>query len=156
MILPQRKCNQREPAKSLIFVIMGPRRTFSDSHVVNQIIRRLSKRAALRAAARHTRQGGFFDVRFGFALMRDSRIPVGSKLLALGVGVAITAALVGFELPLEALLGIFAPLLGFAADVMIDGLEIVVLPLVFACLFVPHLVSRSTLEVVRLEGQPRR
>jgi len=114
----------------------------------NQVIKQVGKKVVRKAAAKHARPGGFLDLRLGWMLLRDRRVPVASKLAALGIGIALTGALVAVEAPLEALLGIFVPFLGIAADMMIDGLEIVVLPLVFACFFLPRITPRQLVEAV--------
>lgn len=54
-------------------------------------------RALGRQAAKHARRRGWFDVRLGVALFRDRRVPVGTKVAALGVGfVGKTFGPIGF------------------------------------------------------------
>jgi hypothetical protein len=88
------------------------------------------------------------DIRYGFVLLKSREVPVGSKLLALVLGVGITGLLLAFEAPLELILGVFVPLLGVAADTVVDGLEVVVLPLVFACLLLPRIMTKRSRETV--------
>ncbi len=97
---------------------------------------------AHKAVAHHSRPGGFFDFRFGFRL-RDHHVPLKSKVAALAIGVALTGVLTALELPLEALLGLFLPVLGLAADFVVDGLEFLVLPVLFASLILPLLTPAA-------------
>jgi hypothetical protein len=116
---------------------------------VRSILGLLGKRVAHKAVAHHSRRGGIFDFRFGFELMIDRRVPFAAKFISLVIGLALTGMLLTLEAPLELLLGAFLPLLGFAADAIVDGLEIVVLPLLFASLLLPHLAPKSLVGYLR-------
>lgn len=78
-------------------------------------------------------------------MMRDRRVPIGPKIVSLGIGAFAVAVPVALEVPLEALLGVFVPLLGFAADVAIDGLEVIVLPILIGCLVLPKIAGVKNL-----------
>ncbi|HTQ10902.1 MAG TPA: hypothetical protein VMI31_12575 [Fimbriimonadaceae bacterium] len=108
--------------------------------MLNSLFRRAGKHAVRKAA----RPGGFLDFRYGFELMRDHGVPVGSKVVALGCGVCLTTLLIVLEVPLEGVAGLFLPVVGLVTDSMVDGLELIVLPIVFACLILPHLKMRSS------------
>lgn len=73
--------------------------------------------------------------------MRDPRVPAAKKLAALVAGVGLTMVLVLLEVPLEGILGFIAPVIGFAADAMVDGAEFLVVPLVIAVAILPYLVK---------------
>ena len=73
-------------------------------------------------------------------MLRDQNIPVGAKGVALGLGVALTALLVSLEVPLETLIGFVLPIVGIAGDVLIDGAEMIIGPLLFASLILPFVV----------------
>lgn len=75
------------------------------------------------------------DIRLGWALLRDRRVPIKTKAFALGAGVLLMIVLQVLEIPLEALTGIFA--LPFGLE---DWMEGVVWPVVFAC----AILSRSS------------
>ena len=45
------------------------------------------------------------DIKLGWKLLKDNRVPIRAKLAALGIGAACIAALEGLELPLDAVLG---------------------------------------------------
>ncbi len=76
-------------------------------------------------------------------MLKDRGIPVTSKVLALGVGVALTGALVLLEVPFEFLVGLLVPVVGLGADVAIDGVEALIMPVVFACMVLPRLHPRA-------------
>ena len=105
-------------------------------------VRMLGHKAAHKVIQRQTRRGGIFDVKYGFALFRDRNVPVTSKLLALTIGVALTGFLMAIEAPVEILLGIFLPFIGEAADLLVDGAEVILFPIVIACLVLPRLVRQ--------------
>jgi hypothetical protein len=90
-------------------------------------------------------------MKLGLALMRDSRIPILSKLLSLAAGAGIVAGLVALEVPVELLLGALLPMAALPLDLMVDGLETVVGPLVAATLLLPHFAPRETVDQIRAE-----
>lgn len=109
-------------------------------------------RFAGRRAARKARDAGWLDVKLGFALMRDRRVPAGTKAMLLAVGFVLTAVLEGLEVPLEAVVGMVLPLLGLGLDVAVDGVEFFVLPALFASIMLTHLAPRYLVD----EHRPRR
>lgn len=104
-----------------------------------------------KAVASHTSNGGVLDIKLGFAMLRDRRVPIGSKLLALVLGVAGIFLLINLELPLEAVLALFLPVIGFMGDAVINGLEGVVGPFVLAALLLPHLAPAAVSQAIRAE-----
>lgn len=109
------------------------------------------------AVGKHTANGGLFDVQFGLALLRDRRVPVVSKLMALSAGAGIIALMISLELPLESLIGLILPLLGAVADVAVDGIEAVLGPVVIAALLLPHLAPSPIVHTIlneRLQQSP--
>ena len=119
--------------------------------VTKAIMRGVGSRVAYKAAEKHTQNGGALDARFGFGLLRDKRIPVGKKAVALLLGAGLTALLVGMELPLEALLAFFLPFVGSIADMAIDGLELILCPVLFASLILPRLAPAEIVAQIRGE-----
>jgi hypothetical protein len=95
--------------------------------------------------------GRLVDLRLGFALMRDRRVPLRSKLLAALMGLGITGIVEFLELPIEGLLSVLLPVLGAAGDVVVDGVEIVAGPLLLANLLLPFVAPRDVVEIVRAE-----
>jgi len=96
------------------------------------------------------RKRGWLDTGLGFALLRDRRVSVGSKVLALTLGILLTAGLEVLELPMEAVLAMLVPVLGLGFDTFVDGVEALVLPFVFAAILLPHLTPKDA-AIVRSE-----
>jgi hypothetical protein len=119
--------------------------------MLNLFLRLFGRRVAHRAVARHTRGGGILDTKFGFALLRDRRIPPGLKLFSLGLGMGLMALLIGMELPLEGLWALLLPPLALPLDFAIDGLEAVIGPLLIASLLLPHLAPKALVSRLRAE-----
>ena len=119
--------------------------------MTNVLLRRFGGHFAHKLVVKHTEEGGVLDVRFGLALLRDRRIPIGAKLMSLAIGGGITAAVMAMELPLESLLALLVPFIGFASDALIDGLEAVIGPMVVAALVLPHLAPEATVRALREE-----
>ena len=85
----------------------------------------------------------FLNFKLGWQLFRDPQVHMYKKGAALLLGAAITLLLIACEVPLGVLLGFLAPVVGIAADVMIDGAEMVILPLLIATAILPYLVKDS-------------
>lgn len=98
---------------------------------------------AKRAVAKQSRTGGILDFRTGFRLLRDRRVPLTTKIVALALGLALTSMLLALEIPLEALMGMFLSVLGVGLDLLVDGAEVLVMPVLFASLLMPHLAPRG-------------
>lgn len=109
----------------------------------NFLFRTLGHKAAHKAMKRHTENGGALDIKYGFSLFKDRNVPASYKLLALTIGIAVTALLMALEAPLELILGLFIPFLGLTSDLFIDGIEVLVVPLIIACLVLPRLAVRK-------------
>ena len=94
---------------------------------------------ATAVSPRH-RQG---RMRMGFDLMRDKATPLHLKFLAFTFAVSITILLVAFEVPLEGVVAFIAPIFGVPLDFAVDGIEILVLPVLLSFLIMPSLAKRS-------------
>ena len=101
----------------------------------------------------HKAFGRFLDPKLGFVLLRDRRVSGWTKFFVLVVGAAVTALLVAFEFPLEALLAFALPFLGGALDLVFDGLELVLVPLLVACVLLPFVVPKDLVGLVRDERE---
>jgi len=98
------------------------------------------------------------DVRLGFALMRDRRVPLRSKLLAFLLGLGVTGIVEFLEIPVEGILAALLPILGAAGDFVVDGAEIIAGPLLLANVLLPFLAPRHIVEQIRSErtaGTPK-
>lgn len=103
------------------------------------LFRALGHKAAHRVLKGHTAPGGALDLRTGFAMLRDRSVPVHPKILALGIGIAVTAILMALEAPLEFLVALFLPFFGLEFDLLVDGIELLVVPVVVASFILPRL-----------------
>lgn len=122
--------------------------------MVNLILRLLGHRIVHRAVEKQMRDGGRLDVRFGLALLRDRRIPIFSKLLSLILGAGGVALLIALQLPLQALVALFIPILGLPFDIALNGLEATLGTLILSGLFLPALAPKPL--VARLRAERRR
>ena len=77
------------------------------------------------------------NLKLGFALMWDRRVPVYTKLMAWGLAVGITAIVLVIELPIEALMAAVFSHSGFVGDFILDGVEAIVGPIILSCLLLP-------------------
>jgi hypothetical protein len=91
------------------------------------------------------------DIRLGFALMRDRRVPLRNKLIALLLGLGITSIVEFLEIPVESILAVVLPVLGGAGDFILDGAELVVGPLLLANALLPFLTPRHVVDQLRAE-----
>ena len=95
-----------------------------------------------------------FEFKLGFALLKDSRIPIRYKALAILLGLLITGVLELLELPFEAILAGLLPMIGIPGDIVLDGLEAVGGPIIFGCLILPFLAPRYLVDKIRSERDP--
>lgn len=125
--------------------------------MIRQIASFLGRQLLRRAVATGAQQasGGAIDPKFGFRLLRDSRVPIKTKMLALGLGLCAVFVLEILELPLQAVLMLLLPLVGLAADFAIDGVEMLAGPLLVASLTLPWLAPRDVVEEIRAEYEGR-
>jgi hypothetical protein len=93
------------------------------------------------------------NMTLGYALLRDRRVPIRTKLIALGIGAAGVGAIELMQLPLEGVFAALLPLVGAAGDLTLDGAEAVIGPILIATLVLPHLVPGDLVRQVRAEAQ---
>jgi hypothetical protein len=93
------------------------------------------------------------NMTLGYALLRDRRVPIRTKLIALGIGAAGVGAIELLQLPLEGVFAALLPLVGAAGDLTLDGAEAVIGPILIATLVLPHLVPGDLVRQVRGEAQ---
>ena len=109
----------------------------------------LGRYATQRINASGSRQGlGLLNIRLGISRLLDRRVPFRYKAAALGIGIAITAAIIALELPFETVVAALLNLLGFGLDALVDGAEIVVGPVLFAALAMPTLTRKLPLDLI--------
>ncbi len=119
--------------------------------MMNLAMRLFGKRALNKVAHKHVREGGLFDIRLGFALLRDRRVSVATKALALAMGAGLTSLLVAVEFPLEGIMAAMLPFVGWVIDAAVDGMEVLIVPVLAAMLFLPYLAAKPVVEEIRGE-----
>lgn len=79
----------------------------------------------------YARRKGWIDIRGGLALLRSRDVPIGHKVSSVVLGLALALVLEAIEFPVEMILD--GMTLGLATPILalIDGLEMVVLPILF-------------------------
>jgi len=102
----------------------------------------------------HRSHRPLLDVRLGFTLMRDRRVPLRAKLLAILIGLAVTALVEFLELPVEGVLSMLVPVLGAVGDVVVDGAEAIAGPLLLATTLLPFLAPRRIVDQIHSERAP--
>jgi hypothetical protein len=93
------------------------------------------------------------NMTLGYALLRDRRVPIRTKLIALGIGAAGVGAIELLQLPLEGVFAALLPFVGVAGDLTLDGAEAVIGPILIATLLLPHLAPADLVRQVRVETQ---
>ncbi len=99
-----------------------------------------------RQAERH----GILEIGKGFQLFRSRQIAMTTKFGAFSVGALLTALLVMLEAPIETIVGVLLPP-AIAVDMVVDGAEVIILPLLIAAAVLPHLVRKSERRLVRVD-----
>jgi len=91
----------------------------------------------------------------GYALLRDRRVSLRPKVVALGVGLAAVGLIELLQLPFESVLALLLPAVGAAADIAVDGVEAVVVPVLVATLLMPYLAPPRIVQQLRAERAAR-
>jgi hypothetical protein len=91
------------------------------------------------------------NIQLGYALLRDRRVPLRSKLIALAIGVGVVSFTELLQIPLESLFAVILPVLGIAGDVALDGGEAIFGPLLIATLLLPYLAPDPIVQQIRFE-----
>ncbi len=115
-----------------------------------QLLRLVGRRAVHKAVGHQAQRQGI-DLKLGFALFRDKRVPLSAKVLAIGLGIAGMILLDLLELPAEAFLAVMLPMLGFMIDGVFAGIENVVGPILLSALFLNFTAPKSVVAQIRRE-----
>lgn len=91
------------------------------------------------------------NVQLGYALLRDRRVPLRPKLIALAIGAAVVAFTELLQIPLESLFAVILPIVGIAGDIALDGVEAVFGPILIATLLLPYLAPDPIVQQIRAE-----
>ena len=106
---------------------------------------------AIRFQEPGTGRSRLLDLKLGFALMRDRRVPLHKKALAILIAIALTGLLEILELPVEGLLAMLLSIVGVVGDVVIDGIEAIAGPLMISALLLPFLAPPGVVDQIRGE-----
>jgi hypothetical protein len=63
-----------------------------------------------------------------YALLRDRRLPIRTKLIALGIGAAAIGAIELLQLPVEGVIAALLPFIGATGDLVLDSAEAIIGP----------------------------
>ncbi len=108
------------------------------------------KRLVHKTVAKETQNRGH-DLKLGFALFRDKRVPVSSKLVAIALGIAGIVALDVLEIPAEALVALALPIIGIPLDMAVGGIENVVGPFLLSAFALTFVAPKEIVDQVRRE-----
>jgi hypothetical protein len=91
------------------------------------------------------------NIQLGYALLRDRRVPIQPKLIALTIGAAAVGFIELLQIPLESVFAVILPVIGIAGDVVLDGAEAVIGTTLVATLLMPYLAPSTIVEQIRAE-----
>ena len=91
----------------------------------------------------------------GYALLRDRRVSLRPKFMALGAGLIVLGVIEVLQIPLESVLAFVLPGVGAASDVVVDGAEAVIVPVLVATLLMPMLAPSHIVQELRAEHASR-
>ena len=91
----------------------------------------------------YARRKGWIDITGGLALLRDRNVPAGLKAKALGLGFLLMVVLQILEFPMEAAVDAMTGLLATPLMLAFDGLEFLILPVLFGAAILARMVPRA-------------
>jgi hypothetical protein len=91
------------------------------------------------------------NIPLGYALLRDRRVSLRAKLMALGIGAAVVGGVELLQIPLEGVLAFILPVAGIAGDIAVDGAEAILGPVLVATLVLPYLTPPALVRQIRAE-----
>jgi hypothetical protein len=91
------------------------------------------------------------NIQLGYALLRDQRVPIRPKLIALAIGAAVVGFIELLQIPLESVFAVILPIFGIAGDVILDGAEAVIGTVFVATLLLPYLAPSTVVQQIRAE-----
>ena len=92
-------------------------------------------------------------MQLGYALLRDRRVSIRAKLIALGIGAATIGAIELLQLPVEGVIAALLPFVGVAGDLALDGAEAVLGPILIATLLLPYIAPPDIVRQIRAETE---
>ena len=115
-----------------------------------QLLRLVGRRAVHKAVGHQAQRQGI-DIKLGFALFRDKRVPLGAKVLAVSLGITGMILLDLLELPAETFIAVMLPVLGFMLDGIFAGVENVVGPILLSAICLNFTAPKSVVAQLRRE-----
>jgi hypothetical protein len=91
------------------------------------------------------------NIQLGYMLLRDPRVPVRSKMIAMAIGAAVVGLIELLQVPLESVFAVILPIIGFAGDIVFDGAEAVIGTVFIATLLMPYLAPARIVQQIRAE-----
>ncbi len=114
------------------------------------LLRLLGHRVVHKAVGNQAQKRGL-DLKLGFALFKDKRVPLGAKITAIGLGITAMILLDLLELPIEAFLAVLLPMFGFIIDGVFAGVENAVVPVLLSALFLNFTAPKAVVAQIRSE-----
>ena len=108
------------------------------------------KRLVHKTIAKETQSRGH-DLKLGFALFRDGRVPFSSKLVAMCLGIAGMIGLNVLEIPAEAFVAVALPIIGIPLDIAFNGVENVVGPFLLSAFALTFVAPKEIVDQIRRE-----
>ena len=93
------------------------------------------------------------NLALGYTLLRDRRVSIRAKLIALGIGAAVMGVIELLQLPIEGVFAAFLPFIGAAGDLALDGAEAIIGPVLIASVLLPHLAPADLVTQIRAETE---
>ena len=91
------------------------------------------------------------NIQLGYALLRDPRVSMQLKMMALVIGAAVVGFIELLQIPLETVFAVILPVIGVAGDVVFDGAEAVIGTVFIATLLMPYLAPATIVQQIRAE-----
>ena len=91
------------------------------------------------------------NMQLGYALLRDKRVPIRTKLIVLGIGAAIVGTVEVLQLPVEGVIAALLPLIGAAGDLAVDTAEAILGPVLIATVLLPHMAPADIVRQIQAE-----
>jgi hypothetical protein len=91
------------------------------------------------------------NIQLGYMLLRDPRVSVQSKIIAMAIGAAVVAFIELLQIPLESVFAFILPIIGIAGDIVFDGAEAVIGTVFVATLLMPYLTPAHIVQQIRAE-----
>jgi hypothetical protein len=91
------------------------------------------------------------SIELGYALLRDQRVPIRHKLIALAIGTVVVGFIEILQIPLESVIAVILPFIGIAGDILFDGAEALIGAVFIATLLIPYLAPSTIVQQIRAE-----